>query len=79
MPSGRARFTAHSMWAMTDIKVRTHAPAEPQRVAFDSEDVELVGHIRSTRTGRPQPGIVLTGPFTGVKEQVVGTVDGLIA
>jgi fermentation-respiration switch protein FrsA (DUF1100 family) len=43
-----------------------------QRITFASEGIALVGHLRLPRDPAPAPGIVLTGPFTGVKEQVVG-------
>lgn len=42
------------------------------RVEFVADGIPLVGHLRIPDTDRPGPGIVLTGPFTGVKEQVVG-------
>ena len=35
--------------------------------------------MRASRLARPQPGIVLTGPFTGVKEQVAGTYASILA
>jgi uncharacterized protein len=50
-----------------------------ERITFGSEGVELVGEIRGAETERGQPGVVLTGPFTGVKEQVVGTYASLFA
>ena len=50
-----------------------------ERVTFSSEGVELVGALRSAATGRGQPGLVFTGPFTGVKEQVVGTYARILA
>ncbi len=50
-----------------------------ERVAFGSEGVELAGDFRFAESGRRQPGIVLTGPFTGVKEQVAGTYASLLA
>lgn len=50
-----------------------------ERVAFSSEGVELAGDFRSSTSGRRQPGVVLTGPFTGVKEQVTGTYASLLA
>ncbi|WP_203338315.1 alpha/beta hydrolase [Nocardioides limicola] len=45
------------------------------RVTFDSEGIDLVGDLRTApdTDGRAAPAVVLTGPFTGVKEQVVGT------
>lgn len=53
--------------------------AEAERVTFGSEEVELAGEFREAQAGRPQPGLVFTGPFTGVKEQVAGTYAGLVA
>ncbi len=47
--------------------------AKAERVTFGSDGVELAGEFRCADPGRRQPGVVLTGPFTGVKEQVVGT------
>jgi fermentation-respiration switch protein FrsA (DUF1100 family) len=64
---------------MTEDKGRTDAVAGPERVTFGSEDVVLTGEFRAARPGRPQPGVVLTGPFTGVKEQVVGTYARILA
>ena len=43
-----------------------------ERVEFASEGVSLVGHLRLPETAERGAAIVLTGPFTGVKEQVVG-------
>ncbi|WP_239151932.1 alpha/beta hydrolase [Virgisporangium aurantiacum] len=40
------------------------------RVTFRSGDVDLVGVLRLV--DGPAPAVVLTGPFTGVKDQVVG-------
>jgi predicted alpha/beta hydrolase len=50
-----------------------------ERVAFSSEGVELAGEFRCADPGRKRPGVVLTGPFTGVKEQVTGTYASLLA
>jgi hypothetical protein len=50
-----------------------------ERVTFGSEGVELAGEFRCADPGRKRPGVVLTGPFTGVKEQVVGTYASLLA
>ena len=60
---------------MTELKVRA------ERVSFGSEGVELAGEFRASAAGAAgwQPGVVLTGPFTGVKEQVTGTYAGLLA
>ena len=43
-----------------------------ERIHFTSEGIPLVGDLRIPVGLRQAPGIVLTGPFTGVKEQVVG-------
>jgi uncharacterized protein len=44
---------------------------EPQEVVIHS-DVELAGHLRLPPTDAPAAAVVLTGPLSGVKEQVVG-------
>lgn len=46
---------------------------DPEPVRFDAAGVELVGHLR--RPGADVDsgaGLVITGPFTGVKDQVAG-------
>jgi fermentation-respiration switch protein FrsA (DUF1100 family) len=43
----------------------------PQRVTFTAEGLTLAGNLAVAGDGAP--AVVLTGPFTGVKEQVVGT------
>jgi len=50
-----------------------------ERITFRSEDVDLVGDLRLAGTGEQRPAIALTGPFTGVKEQVTGTYAELLA
>jgi len=45
------------------------------RVTFRADGIELVGNLDRATNG---PAVVLTGPFTGVKEQVVGTYAGLL-
>ncbi|MCU7727477.1 alpha/beta hydrolase [Actinoplanes sp. KI2] len=42
-----------------------------ERVTFTADGLTLAGHLRVAAAGAP--AVVLTGPFTGVKEQVVGT------
>jgi fermentation-respiration switch protein FrsA (DUF1100 family) len=49
-----------------------------ERITFHSEGVELVGELRLAGADDRQPAVVLTGPFTGVKEQVVGTYAELL-
>jgi uncharacterized protein len=44
-----------------------------ERVTFDADGVRLVGELHLPDRDGAAPGLVLTGPFTGVKEQVVGT------
>jgi fermentation-respiration switch protein FrsA (DUF1100 family) len=67
------------------------AVAARQRITFASEGIELVGDLRLPAAGAsvgagatrgPQagwPGVVLTGPFTGVKEQVTGSYADLLS
>jgi hypothetical protein len=52
-----------------------------EQVGFTSDGIDLVGVLRTPRVrgdGRA-PAVALTGPFTGVKEQVVGTYADLLA
>jgi uncharacterized protein len=44
-----------------------------ERVTFEADGVQLVGDLHLPDRHGPAPGLALTGPFTGVKEQVVGT------
>jgi uncharacterized protein len=48
---------------------------------FTSDGIELAGHLRLPAARPPTgvPAVVLTGPFTGVKEQVVGTYAEALA
>ncbi|HEU4954469.1 MAG TPA: alpha/beta hydrolase [Gemmatimonadales bacterium] len=43
-----------------------------ERIVFDGEGVGLVGELRLPGGSGPVPAVALTGPFTGVKEQVTG-------
>ncbi|MBP2702269.1 alpha/beta hydrolase [Microbispora sp. RL4-1S] len=43
-----------------------------ERVVFSAGEIELVGVLRLPRASGPVPAVALTGPFTGVKEQVTG-------
>lgn len=45
---------------------------EPVEVAFTSDGLRLAGQLWLPDAPAPHPALVLTGPFTGVKEQVVG-------
>ncbi len=47
--------------------------AAPETVSFASDGVAIAGHLRRPPGPGPFPALVLTGPFTGVKEQVTGT------
>jgi fermentation-respiration switch protein FrsA (DUF1100 family) len=42
------------------------------KISFQSGTVDIAGVLRLPETGEPVPAVVLTGPFTGVKDQVVG-------
>jgi uncharacterized protein len=42
------------------------------RITFASDGLDLVGHLRVPDGDAVSPAVVLTGPFTGVKEQVTG-------
>ena len=44
-----------------------------ERVIFESDGVPLVGELHLPDGDGAAPGLALSGPFTGVKEQVVGT------
>jgi fermentation-respiration switch protein FrsA (DUF1100 family) len=53
---------------MTDSKA-----VKIERITFSSEGVELVGELRIPEGDGARPAVALTGPFSGVKEQVLGT------
>ena len=44
----------------------------PGEVTFPSDGLELAGHLRVPDRSGSLPGLVFTGPLTGVKEQVTG-------
>jgi uncharacterized protein len=48
-------------------------------ITFASDGIDLVGHLRVSDGDVASPGIVLTGPFTGVKEQVTGIYASRLA
>ena len=49
-------------------------------VSFLSDGITLRGHLRiPARSTSPSPALVFTGPFTGVKDQVVGTYAEALA
>lgn len=43
-----------------------------ERITFDADGLALVGVLRLPEGPGPFPAVALTGPFTGVKEQVAG-------
>jgi fermentation-respiration switch protein FrsA (DUF1100 family) len=43
-----------------------------ERVEFDVDGLTLVGDLRAPSAGGRAPGLVFTGPFTGVRDQVTG-------
>lgn len=62
--------------------LRTRVPADQVEV-IDTEtmagDIPLAGVLRVPAAAGPLPALVLTGPFTGVKEQVVGHYAAALA
>jgi fermentation-respiration switch protein FrsA (DUF1100 family) len=50
-----------------------------ERITFCSEGVDLVGDLRLAGAGGQRPAVALTGPLTGVKEQVVGAYAELLS
>jgi uncharacterized protein len=67
---------------MTGLNVHSDTAAMTRRrITFASEGIELVGDLRIPGDGAlmtgagasGRPAVVLTGPFTGVKEQVTGS------
>ncbi len=66
--------------AHTDTALTQPAAGTRRRITVQSEGVELVGDLRlpATGPGHRWPAVVLTGPFTGVKEQVTGTYAELL-
>ena len=54
----------------------------PTDVTFAVDGLTLAGHLRipgTASTDTPNPALVLTGPFTGVKEQVAGLYANRLA
>lgn len=43
-----------------------------ERVEFEADGITLVGDLRAPSLGGRAPGLVFTGPFTGVRDQVTG-------
>lgn len=43
-----------------------------QRVELQADDLTIVGDLRTPSLPGPAPGLVFTGPFTGVRDQVTG-------
>ena len=43
-----------------------------ERVELDADGITLVGDLRVPSPGGRAPGLVFTGPFTGVRDQVTG-------
>jgi uncharacterized protein len=50
-----------------------------ERIVFSSEGIDLVGEVHVPQGDGPWPAVALTGPFTGVKEQVVRTYARLLS
>src|ERR1022692_2657674 len=45
---------------------------QTREVSFASDGITLAGHLRVPEDGGPPPAVALTGPLSGVKEQVTG-------
>lgn len=50
-----------------------------ERIRFPSDGVDLAGDLRLPAAAAPGPAVALTGPFTGVKDQVVGAYADRLA
>lgn len=50
-----------------------------EKVGFVSEGIELAGTLRLPAADGPVPAVALTGPFTGVKDQVAGVYADRLA
>jgi fermentation-respiration switch protein FrsA (DUF1100 family) len=50
-----------------------------ETLQFDSEGIALRGHLRRPAGEGPWPAVAVTGPFTGVKEQVAGVYAARLA
>jgi hypothetical protein len=48
------------------------AAIHTEKVGFAADGVDLVGMLRVPAADGPVPAVALTGPFTGVKDQVTG-------
>ncbi|ACZ84874.1 uncharacterized protein PA2218 [Streptosporangium roseum] len=79
-PAGQAGAGSH------DARPRSLPGREPyrlggviERVEFDVDGVRLVGDLRVPATAGPHPALVLTGPFTGTRDQVTGLYAARLA
>jgi uncharacterized protein len=62
------------------VETTAHAAVEPLDVTIRSGSLSLAGHLRLPHDAQaPAPGIVFTGPLSGVKEQVTGTYAAALA
>ncbi len=50
-----------------------------ERVELVADGITLVGDLRVPSPGGRAPGLVFTGPFTGVRDQVTGLYAGRLA
>jgi uncharacterized protein len=50
-----------------------------ERIVFRSEGITLAGDLRLGDAAGEGSAVALTGPFTGVKEQVTGVYAGLLS
>jgi uncharacterized protein len=57
------------------------ASADSADVTFTSDGISLAGtlYLPARGAGQPAPGVAVTGPFTGVRDQVAGTYASRLA
>jgi hypothetical protein len=57
----------------------TEAGITTERIGFTSEGIALVGELRLPTADHLVPAVAVTGPFTGVRDQVAGLYAGRLA
>lgn len=49
-----------------------------EQVYFYADTIKLVGDLRTPPAGGRWPGLVFTGPFTGVRDQITGRAAAVV-
>lgn len=70
-------IAAARSYGRTTVTRKGNGVSSTQRVRFSSEGIDLVGELRVPAGARA--AVALSGPFTGVKDQVVGRYAELLA